>query len=59
MGIFKPRKIVDPRTGKIRIISPEEQAEMLDKGILFDIPSTSVGENGVAPSSSHSDPDKP
>ncbi|HSX25323.1 MAG TPA: hypothetical protein VLG69_05135 [Candidatus Andersenbacteria bacterium] len=35
MSIFKPQKIKDPRTGKERIISPEEQELMLMKGALF------------------------
>lgn len=39
MSFFQPRKIKDPVTGKERIVSPEEQLEMLEKGILFDVPS--------------------
>lgn len=35
---FKPRKIIDPRTKKERIISPQEQEEMLAKGVIFDAP---------------------
>lgn len=37
MAIFKPVKIIDLLTGKERVVSPEEQEEMLDKGIFFDI----------------------
>ena len=44
ISLFKPRKIVDPRTGKERIISVQEQEELLKKGILFDIPSSEVPE---------------
>ena len=35
---FKPVKYTDPRTKKVRIISGEEQEQMLEKGILLDIP---------------------
>ena len=38
MKAFEPKKIVDPRTGKERIMSPEEQMVLLQKGILIDIP---------------------
>ncbi len=36
MAIFKPRKIIDPLTGKERIVSPEEQEALLLRGVLFD-----------------------
>ncbi len=36
---FKPKKIIDPYTGKSRIVTSEEQIEMMEKGILFDVPS--------------------
>lgn len=39
MSIFKPRKIKDPRTSEQRIVSPEEQELMLQKGVIFDLPS--------------------
>lgn len=35
MGM-KPRKVIDPRTGKERVVSVEEQITLLEKGILFD-----------------------
>jgi hypothetical protein len=37
MGIFKPIKIIDPLTGEERSITPEEQEEMLEKGIFLDV----------------------
>ena len=36
--MFKPKKIIDPATGKERFVSAEEQELMLEKGILFDVP---------------------
>lgn len=36
--MFSPKKIIDPRTKKARIVSPEEQELLLEKGILFDVP---------------------
>lgn len=45
MAIFKPIKIIDPFTGKERIVSPEEQEMMLMKGILFNLPSADKPEN--------------
>jgi len=42
MELFTPKKIIDPITGKERIVSSEEQELMLEKGILFDIPFTEV-----------------
>lgn len=33
---FRPRKIIDPKTGQERVVSVEEQMEMLKKGVLFD-----------------------
>lgn len=38
MAIFKPQRIIDPRTGKERIVSPEEQELMLMKGAFFNFP---------------------
>lgn len=38
MTFFKPIIITDPNTGKKRKLSPEEQLEMLEKGILLDVP---------------------
>lgn len=35
---FKPIRIINPRTGKPRIVSAEEQEMMLVRGILFDTP---------------------
>ena len=43
--LFVNKEIVDPKTGKKRIISAQEQEEALEKGILlFPI---KKGENGV------------
>ncbi len=42
MSFFRPRKIKDPISGEERIVSPEEQMEMLEKGIVFDVPSEVV-----------------
>jgi hypothetical protein len=53
MGIFKARKIIDPRTGKERVISPEEQEVLLEKGIILDF---SLPPNESADSAT---PDKP
>jgi len=36
MSLFKSIKIQDPKTGEIRILSPEEQEAMLEKGIMID-----------------------
>lgn len=33
--IFKPIKIIDRLTGKERVVTEEEQEEMLEKGILI------------------------
>lgn len=33
--IFNPIKIIDPLTGKERVVKEEEQEEMLEKGILI------------------------
>lgn len=38
MPIFKPCKIIDPITGDERILSAEEQEDMLEKGIILDVP---------------------
>lgn len=38
MAIFKPQRIIDPRTGEERIVSPEEQELMLMKGAFFNFP---------------------
>jgi len=38
MNSIKSVKVKDPRTGQYRIISFEEQQEMLQKGIFLDIP---------------------
>lgn len=34
--IFKPKKVKDPLTGKERVLSPEEQEELLEKGVFID-----------------------
>lgn len=33
--IFTPIKIIDPLTGKERVVKEEEQGEMLERGILI------------------------
>ena len=38
MEFFTPRKIIDPQTGKERIVSIEEQKLLLEKGVIFDVP---------------------
>lgn len=38
MTIFKPIKIRDPKTGEERILTPEEQEELLEKGVIIDVP---------------------
>lgn len=38
MAIFKARKIKDPHTGQERILTPEEQELLLQKGVLLDLP---------------------
>lgn len=45
MALFKPRKIIDPFTGKERIVSPEEQEMMLMKGIIFSVPSDDTADS--------------
>ena len=49
MQIFRPKKIVDPRTGRERIVSPEEQSLLLEKGILLDDPSMRAGDGETRP----------
>lgn len=38
MSFFQPKTVIDPATGKKRVINPEEQWKMLEKGVLFDLP---------------------
>lgn len=55
MAIFQPQRIIDPRTGKERIVSPEEQELMLMKGVFFKYPlasSNAQDRNEAQPSSS-------
>lgn len=47
MTIFKPIKVIDPFTGKKRVLSPEEQELMLEKGMLID-PSTVIKDDEIA-----------
>lgn len=37
-SFFQTKKIVDPRTQSTREVSPEEQLELLSKGIIFNVP---------------------
>jgi len=43
---LKPRKIIDPRTGKERVVGVEEQLTKLEKGVLFDAKIISKEEDG-------------
>jgi hypothetical protein len=40
MSIFKPIKIKDPITGKEVVVSEEQQEEMLERGVFFDVPTS-------------------
>lgn len=42
---FPPRKIINPKTGQERIISSEEQEQMLESGIFFSQPSKPVNQD--------------
>lgn len=39
MALFKKKTIRDPQTGNILVITPEDQLDMLEHGILLDVPS--------------------
>ena len=34
---FKPQKYIDPVSKEIKILTSEQQVEMLEKGIMFDV----------------------
>lgn len=42
---FKPIKYTDPKTKEVIVISPEEQEQMLEKGIRINIPVEQVDDN--------------
>lgn len=44
--IFKPKKVIDPLTGEERILTPEEQEELLEKGIFIDSAKDIKNKNG-------------
>ena len=44
--IFEPKKIIDPLTGKEKILTPKEQEELLEKGIFIDFTEDKKDKNG-------------
>ncbi|MFC1721439.1 hypothetical protein ACFL0Z_00815 [Patescibacteria group bacterium] len=45
--IFKPVKMKDPLTGKERVVTPEEQEAMLEKGIFLGAAVSDKSDDGV------------
>lgn len=51
--VFQPLKVIDPLTGKEIVLSPEEQEEMLERGIML-APSRKKKPTNSAPSKDES-----